>query len=84
MKQSAERLLDQLDKLKSSFGEREKRTVESLLSRLAQLPFSEPEALFLSRNTYLLVLPHSDQILRLRINTYRFANASSTRASARI
>src|SRR6185295_4524297 len=44
MSNSINRLLDQLDELKSRFGKRESRTVERLLIRLARRKFDDVEA----------------------------------------
>lgn len=63
---SINRVLDQLEELKSQFGAREQRTVERLLSRLVKLDFLNPEALVRYHEIllFLRAYPHNQRILR--------------------
>jgi hypothetical protein len=62
---SINRLLDQLDELKSRFGEGVQRTVEQTLSRLSQLRFTEAEALLRYHEIllFLRAYPQNERIL---------------------
>src|SRR5687767_3534717 len=62
-----QRLLEQLDELKSRFGERERRTIEALLSRLIRPPFTEAETLLRYHEIllFLRAYPHSNRTLHL-------------------
>jgi hypothetical protein len=64
---SLNRLLDQLDELKSRFGSHEQRTIERLLSRLPRLRFTDAEALLRYHEIllFLRAYPHSERTLRL-------------------
>ena len=64
---SINRLLDQLEELKSRFGEREQRTIERLLSGLPRLQFTDAEALLRYHEIllFLSAYPQSDHTLRL-------------------
>ncbi len=63
---SINRLLSQLDELKSRFGAREQGTTERLLSRLLQLQFLNAEALVRYHEIllFLRAYPQSPQVLR--------------------
>jgi hypothetical protein len=76
MKQSLERLLDQLEELKNRFGESERKKVERLLSKLSRLQFTEPEVLLRYHEIllFLRAYPHSHRILRFAdVELSRFA-----------
>jgi hypothetical protein len=62
-----ERLLDQLDDLKSRFGDREQGTVEKLLSRSTRLQFKDAEVLLRYHEIllFLRAYPHSENTLGL-------------------
>lgn len=64
---SETRLLDQLDKLKTSFGPQDAKRVQSLLERLARKRFSDPEELIRLHELLLFVraYPHNAEIARL-------------------
>ncbi|HEY0728302.1 MAG TPA: hypothetical protein VGD38_09555 [Pyrinomonadaceae bacterium] len=64
---SETRLLDQLDKLKTSFGPQDAQRVQSLLERLAAKRFSDPEELIRLHELLLFVraYPHNAEIARL-------------------
>jgi hypothetical protein len=63
---SINRVLDQLEELKSQFGAREQRAVERLLSRRHQLKFLNPEALVRYHEIllFLRAYPHNRHVLR--------------------
>ncbi len=60
-------LLDQLDKLKTSFGPQDAKRVEWLLARLARKRFHDPEALIRLHELLLFVraFPHNAAVARL-------------------
>jgi hypothetical protein len=64
---SINHLLDQLEELKSRFGEGVQRTLEKILSRLSQLRFTEAEALLRYHEIllFLRAYPHSERNLRI-------------------
>jgi len=64
---SINHLLDQLDELKSRFGEGVQHTVEQILSRLSQLRFTEAEALLRYHEIllFLRAYPQSERNLRV-------------------
>jgi hypothetical protein len=64
---SINHLLDQLDELKSRFGEGVQRTVEQILSRLSRLRFTEAEALLRYHEIllFLRAYPESERNLRI-------------------
>lgn len=67
MSNSINRLLDQLDELKSRFGTRESRTVERLLIRLARRKFDDVEAVlrFHEILLFLSAYPHGARVRQL-------------------
>lgn len=64
---SETRLLDQLDKLKTSFGPQDAKRVQSLLERLARKRVDDPEELIRLHELLLFVraYPHNAEIARL-------------------
>jgi hypothetical protein len=63
---SINRVLDQLEELKSQFGAREQCAVERLFSRLVKLDFLNPEALVRYHEIllFLRAYPHNQHVLR--------------------
>lgn len=64
---SINRLLDELDELKSRFGSREHQSVERILSRLSRLAFKDPASLIRFHETllFLCAYPQSARVRRL-------------------
>jgi hypothetical protein len=64
---SINRLLDQLDELKSRFGSREHQSVERILSRLSRLALKDPASLIRFHETllFLCAYPQSARVRRM-------------------